>query len=250
MLAQCESKDTLIEFCREANKQQWQLLPPNVLAILGACHFGLRKSKADTVSTLLQNTEFMKWFAANITEKINKQLLLAIVPPVAPEGALKIDDIKLVESESMPTTDLLLHASGNKTVIAHKNELKLVSNDQDMSLFSNYPCSPLDTVYLNINLADLQFMIKSSELKQTAQLENQVAHFLHQAVSSHDGYRCRVRYIDALLAVEALLKQTVGRYKKLEELTNEVFISDSVKSSPVKRSTQGEKASMSFSDIH
>lgn len=169
--------------------------------------------------------------------------------PVATGDTISVDDIQPKETEAQPS-DLLIHASGDKTVIAHKNELKLLSNDADMSLLSNYPCSALDKVYLNINLADLKFLYKSSEIKFNSNLESHIANFMKSASASHDGTRCQVRYFDALIAVESLLKHNITRYKKLEELQNEIFINDSVKSAKVKRTPQTQKASMSFTEMN
>lgn len=60
-----------------------------------------------------------------------------------------------------------------------------------------------------------------------------------------DGHRARVSYIDALLAVQAYLKANIRQYQRLEELSNEIIINDTVKSQSVKRVATQKEARIS-----
>ncbi len=52
-----------------------------------------------------------------------------------------------------------------KVIVTKGSEVKLFSQDADMSLFSNYPRAAVDKVYLNVNDKDLHYLIKHSNSK-------------------------------------------------------------------------------------
>jgi hypothetical protein len=76
-------------------------------------------------------------------------------------------------------------ASG-KLVVASGSEVKLMNPKYDMTLFSNYPCSPIDLVYINLNSADLKFLLKSCESNTN---DVHVEQFFSQFLKTFDGQR-------------------------------------------------------------
>jgi hypothetical protein len=91
--------------------------------------------------------------------------------------------------------------------------VKLMSSGADMTLFSNFPGAATDSVYLNINARDLHFLITHANCKD-------LMVFYEQVSSTFDGQRCRVVYINALIAVQTMLKACCRLYEQAEVIGN------------------------------
>lgn len=106
-----------------------------------------------------------------------------------------------------------------KLVIASGSQVKLMGQNADMSLFSNYPSAMRDQVFLNINSKDLRFLTEHTDVKTATAM---LVPFYKQVAASFDGQRARVAYMDALLAVQVLLQACKTQYEHLEELAYQV----------------------------
>ena len=78
----------------------------------------------------------------------------------------------------------------------------------DMSLFSNFPGALQDSVYLNVNSKDLRFLTEHADTKVAM-----LVPFYKQVVETFDGQRAKVRYVDALAAVQVLLGACKKQYE-------------------------------------
>jgi hypothetical protein len=101
-------------------------------------------------------------------------------------------------------------------IVAQNDEVKLMGSQGDLSLFSNYPLSQSDKVYLNINQPDLLFLLEHSDLKE----KNLLVDFYTHVLDNYDGQRLLVPYVEGLLAVQHLLKACVDKYQKSENFSN------------------------------
>jgi hypothetical protein len=158
-------------------------------------------------------------------------------PPAAQDeekdlvAMLASKQVKACQASQVSSTQVACTNQG-RVILAQGNEVKFMGQGGDMTLFSNYPCGITDKVYLNINWKDLHFLVTESDLQG---LRAPLAPFFRQVAETFDGHRARVSYIDALLAVQAYLKANIRQYQRLEELSNEIIINDTVKSQSVKR---------------
>jgi hypothetical protein len=78
-----------------------------------------------------------------------------------------------------------------------------MSQGADISLFSNYPCSATDKVFINVNKQDLKSLLLHSN-SDSAHLSV----FYNQVTESFDGQRAIVTYGDALFAIQTLIETT------------------------------------------
>lgn len=97
-----------------------------------------------------------------------------------------------------------------------------------MALFSNYPGAATDSVYLNVNAKDLHFFLTHTNCKD-------LGVFYEQVALTFDGQRCQVVYINALIAVQTMLKACCRLYEQAEVLANQTSMNDTCKSSSVKK---------------
>jgi hypothetical protein len=85
-------------------------------------------------------------------------------------------------------------------IIASGAEIKLVSPEADMSLFSNYPISAFDKVYLKLSASELVKIVQNVTLVSLTDWRY-LNPLYSQIQKSFDGSRARVSYIDALFGV-------------------------------------------------
>lgn len=121
-----------------------------------------------------------------------------------------------------------------------------MSQTADMSLFSNYPTTAKDNVFINVNGKDLHFLVKNSGATEMALL----APFFAQVADTFDGQRAKVSYVDALFAVQTLMKASVNQYHQAEQLANQVTINDTCKSQNVKKVAGSTEATLSFTELN